>query len=258
MCQNQKGMRPYLECKETAKCWQSLRTLATILRWTSVVFASFRLKWQSSFNCASFSVFIFNLTFCTSVFYISLHSKKLQGVVSHLLCFHKRIVNPTVGVQGASVGPPWVRQALEWSSHVALLNGDWTIRTRGQRATHRRDLGIAQPSMGGPPPWVSGGVAPDQRTARALEGRRGRVGPPELQGGRWGSAQAARTGDTRADHSGNNTEWAGFSLNGADGVTAGWPTYLALLLRVCTIIIECCAVSQLRSMFKGFGLLRDP
>lgn len=86
----------------------------------------------------------------------------------------------TVG--SACRGPLWVQHAVEWSSHVALLNGDWTIRTQGQRAAHHRDSGIAQPSLGAPPPWVSGGVAPDQRTARLLRG-----GGPG-----WGSGSCRR------------------------------------------------------------------
>ena len=90
-------------------------------------------------------------------------------------------MNNTVGVLGVSVGPLCVSRALERSSQVALLNGDWTIRTEGQRAAHHRDSGIAQPSLGGPLPWVSGSVAPDQRTARPLEGRRSRVGWQELE-----------------------------------------------------------------------------
>lgn len=95
--------------------------------------------------------------------------------------------------------------------------------------------------MGGPPPWVSGGVAPDQRTARALEGRRGRVGPPELQGGDEGRRRRRGLGIQGQITVGITQNGLVFPLNGADGVTEGWPTYLALLLRVCAIIIDCCA-----------------
>lgn len=100
-------------------------------------------------------------------------------------------------------------EALEWSSHVASLNGDWTIRTQGQRAAHRRDSGIAQPSLGGPLPWVSGGVAPDQRTARLLRGGGSGWGSASWkgrQGGDEGRPQRRGRGDRRADHSGNNRE----------------------------------------------------
>lgn len=61
----------------------------------------------------------------------------------------------------------------------------------GQRAAHRGDSGTAQPSLGAPPPGVSGGGAPDQRTARLW-------GVHRVGGAVEGQAKAARAGDTGA------------------------------------------------------------
>lgn len=149
------------------------------------------------------------LTFAGLLWFISLSISNLLFAVSHPLRCHDRTTHCTAGVQGVSVGPLWVSLALEWSSHVALLNGDWTIRTEGQRAAHHGDSGIAQPSLGGPLPWVSGGVAPDHRTVRLWRGGgagwggrswRGRQRGDEGWPRRWG------LGNTRADHCGNTSE----------------------------------------------------
>lgn len=80
----------------------------------------------------------------------------------------------------------------------------------GQRAAHHGDSGTGQPSLGAPPPGVSGGGAPDQRTARLW-----RKGGGHRVGGRMRVRPRRRgLGIRGPDRCGTNREQAGFSLTG--------------------------------------------
>lgn len=230
MCQERERMRQHIKCNKTAlAATTSSKHIRCDIALDSVIFPSFRF-YQENFclmMCllllflVRLSVFLLDsskntmhgwtLTLSDSVLTASSPASKAEtrDISTSPVASHAGKNNNnndcTAGARGVPVWPLWVSQALEWSSHVALLSGDWTIRTEGQRAAHHRDSGIAQPSLGGPMPWVSGGVAPDQRTAKLLRGGGAGWGGRSWRG-RWGSSEAVRTGDMRADHCGNTSE----------------------------------------------------